>query len=156
MVTVKFFQKEEIADEKLKFSVIAAKYQGQWIFCRHKKRSTWEIPGGHRESGEGTDETAKRELYEETGATEFELKEVCIYGVDGGDEMTYGALYFAEVTALGMLPPEMEIGEIKLFDHLPDELTYPAIQPYLFEHIQGWLNLQSNPNELWDIYNGNQ
>ena len=45
-------------------------------------------------------------------------------------------LCFAEVTACGLLPPEMEIGQIELFDHFPSDLTYPAIQPYLFEHIQ--------------------
>ena len=25
---------------------------GKWVFCRHKERNTWEIPGGHREMGE--------------------------------------------------------------------------------------------------------
>lgn len=148
MMTVTFFPKDEIADEKLKFSVIAAKYQGKWIFARHKKRSTWEIPGGHREPGESAYETAKRELYEETGATEFDLKEVCVYGVEKDGEITYGMLCFAEVTALGLLPPEMEIGQIELFAHLPSELTYPAIQSYLFTHIQEWLNQQSNCVEL--------
>ena len=39
---------------------------------------------------------------------------------------------------------------IKLFDNIPGELTYPEIQPLLFEYIQGWLNLQNSPNELWD------
>ncbi len=156
MVTVKFFQKDEVADEKLKFSVIVSRYQGKWIFSRHKKRSTWEIPGGHRENGECTFETAKRELYEETGATEFELKEVCVYGVEKDGEITYGMLHFAEVTKLGPLPPEMEIGEIELFFYLPTSLTYPEIQPELFRYVQAWLNLQTNPNELWDIYDENR
>lgn len=144
MIKVNFWPKDQIADEKLKFSVITAKYQGKWIFSRHKKRITWEIPGGHREYGESTYETAKRELYEETGATEFDLKEVCVYSVDKNGEITYGMLCFANVTALGVLPPETEIGQIELCDHLPSELTYPEIQPYLFEYIQEWLNLQIN------------
>ncbi len=148
MLTVRFYEKTEVSDELLKFSVIAAKHEGRWIFCRHKKRSTWEIPGGHREPGESTFETAKRELHEETGAVDFDLSEVCIYGVDGGNEITYGMLYFAEVRTIGLLPPEMEIGEITFLNHMPKDLTYPAIQPYLFEHIQEWLNLQSRPNEL--------
>lgn len=141
MLTVKFYEKAEVADELLKYSVIAAKREGKWIFCRHKKRSTWEIPGGHREPGESTFETAKRELYEETGATEFDLQEVCVYGVDADGEITYGMLYVAEVKTLGTLPPEMEIGEITFLPNMPKELTYPAIQPYLFEHVQEWLNL---------------
>lgn len=148
MPTVTFYNQTEIADELLKFTVIAAKHNGKWIFCRHKQRTTWEIPGGHREPDEDILNTAKRELYEETGATEFEIKLVCVYCFND-----YGMLCFAEVKTLGELPPEMEIGEIKLFDTLPEELTYPAIQPHLYKYIQGWLNLQSNPDELWDVYN---
>ncbi len=143
MIRIMFFPKDTIPDEKLKFSVITAAYQGKWIFARHKKRSTWEIPGGHREPGEQPCETAKRELYEETGATEFDLREVCVYGVEKDGQITYGMLCFAQVTALGPLPPEMEIGEIKLCHDLPSALTYPQIQPHLFAHVQTWLAQQS-------------
>lgn len=141
-MTVLFFPKDIIPEERLKFSVIAATYQGKWIFVRHKKRSTWEIPGGHRESGERPYETAKRELHKETGAAEFDLQEICVYGVEKSGEITYGMLCFAKVTALGPLPPEMEIGEIKLCHELPSALTYPEIQPHLFAHVQTWLAQQ--------------
>ena len=66
MMIVKFY--DEVDDSLLKFAVIITKTNGKWVFCKHKKRSTWEVPGGHRESGESITETAKRELYEETGA----------------------------------------------------------------------------------------
>lgn len=59
---------EEIKDELLKFAVIIARTKEGFIFCKHKKRDTWEIPGGHREPGEIIIDTARRELYEETGA----------------------------------------------------------------------------------------
>lgn len=72
MITVTFHDPSKITDNLLKFAVIAARYNGKWIFCRHKQRDTWEIPGGHREPGENIAETAKRELHEETGAVEFE------------------------------------------------------------------------------------
>jgi len=136
---VNFYDISEVEDTLLKFAVISARYNGEWIFCRHKERSTWEIPGGHREPDENILETAKRELHEETGATEFDLEEVCVYGVDRDGEISYGLLCFAEVRKLGELPPEMEIGQIAFHNDLPKELTYPDIQPYLFEYIQGWL-----------------
>ena len=66
---VKFY--DSITDELLKFAVIISKSNGKWVFCKHKERDTFEVPGGHREENESIDETARRELYEETGATQF-------------------------------------------------------------------------------------
>ena len=126
---------DEIDDKLLKFAVIMAKYNGKWIFCRHKERSTWEIPGGHREQGENIFDTAQRELCEETGAEDFGLIPVSVYGVDRDGEVTYGGLFCADVDVLGKIPEEMEIAEIQLFDNLPENLTYPGIQPYLYERV---------------------
>jgi 8-oxo-dGTP diphosphatase len=59
-MTVKFFDTAD--DALLKFAVIMARYGDGWLFCRHKQRITWEIPGGHRESDEDIDAAARREL----------------------------------------------------------------------------------------------
>ena len=53
--------------------VIYATFNNKIVMCKHKDRDTWEIPGGHIEKGETPDIAAKRELFEETGSTEFEL-----------------------------------------------------------------------------------
>lgn len=156
MITVSFYNQYEIHDELLKFAVTAARYQEKWIFCCHKERASWEIPGGHREVGENILGTARRELYEETGAIDFEIKPVCVYGVTYEGQTTYGMLFFANIKTLGDLPPETEMTKIILADTLPKELTYPAIQPHLYKYIQEWLNLQSNPDELWDVYDENR
>ena len=128
---VKFFDLN--ADKPLKYAVICARYNGKWVFCKHKNRDTYEIPGGHREDGEDIEATAKRELWEETGAKDFDIYPVCIYSFTD-----YGMLYFAEIRSFGELPP-LEIEKIKLFDDMPKNLTYPAIQPYLFERVQKFL-----------------
>ena len=43
-------------------------------------------------------------------------------------------MFYAEIKELGDLP-ESEIGEVKLFDALPEKLTYPEIQPYLYNIV---------------------
>lgn len=68
---VKFFDLN--ADKPLKYAVICARYNGKWVFCKHKNRDTYEIPGGHREDSEDIETTAKRELWEETGAKNFDI-----------------------------------------------------------------------------------
>ena len=121
-------------EEELKYAVIVARFQGQWIFCRHKERPTWEIPGGHREPGESAGEAASRELWEETGAVSAKIEPVCVYGF-----YDLGMLFFAEVHELGPIPDASEIREITFCDSLPEELTYPHIQPALFERVKQWL-----------------
>ena len=43
---------ETVDDELLKYAVTIAKYQGRYLFCKHRERETLELPGGHREPGE--------------------------------------------------------------------------------------------------------
>ena len=143
-------------DEELAFAVIMARHDSQWIYARHKERTTWEIPGGHREAGETALDAARRELREESGAVDFTITPVCVYGVTRGDETTYGLLCKADVATLGPLDPAMEIAEIIHHPAMPDALTYPDIQPALYWQVQNWLNLQSAPDELWDVYDENR
>lgn len=126
---VTMYDKDE--EVELTFVVIVAYYKDKWIFVRHKERSTYEIPGGHIESEETVYEAGKRELREETGATDFTLKKIAIYGVDKNGFEDYGALFLAECFAFE--PLQYEIAEIKQFDDIPKNLTYPLIQPYLFD-----------------------
>ncbi len=131
MTQVRFY--ENIDELMLKFAVIITKSAGKWVFCKHKERTTYEVPGGHRESGESIEDTAKRELYEETGALEYTLTPVCVYSVqkDSGQE-TFGMLYYAEVTSFEE-ELHSEIEKVIFADDLPENWTYPDIQPKLIE-----------------------
>ncbi|MCL2862067.1 MAG: NUDIX domain-containing protein [Firmicutes bacterium] len=126
-----FAEISEIPDEKLTHAAVVSRFKGKWIFVRHKERSTWEIPGGRRNEGENIIDTAKRELFEETGATDFEIRTVCVYIVMR-EKPSYGLLAFAEIKKMGELPIS-EIEKIGLFDEIPDEQTYPNIHPKLIE-----------------------
>ena len=156
MTEVTFYQVDETEESKIKYVVIAVRYQRQWVFSRHKERVTWDMPGGHREAGETLLEAAERELWEETGATEYELHPVTVYGVKKDGSESYGILYYGDITVLEELPKEYEMAEVCLVDKLPEKLTYPDILPELFLKVQGWLNLQSSADELWDVYDENR
>lgn len=141
---VKFYN--TINDELLKFAVIISQSNGKWVFCKHKERDTYEVPGGHREASENLLETAKRELQEETGAVKFEIKPVCVYSVTGKNrvndtgEKTFGLLCFAEIIEFAKeLHSEME--KVVLMDELPENWTYPLMQPKL---IEKYLQVKNN------------
>ncbi len=135
---VKFY--DTVDDKLLKFAVIVAKSKGKWVFCKHKERDTYECPGGHRETGENIDDTARRELYEETGAIDYSIKPICVYSVTEPDNFngveTFGKLYFADITTFET-ELHSEIERIELFDGLPKKWTYPLIQPLLLKEVEG-------------------
>lgn len=129
---------DSVDDGLLKFAVIVAKSKGRWVFCKHKDRDTYEIPGGHRETGESIYETADRELREETGAIDYDLQPVCVYSVTvvGPQEceQTFGMLFYADIRTFES-ELHSEIEKIILTDELVTACTYPLIQPKLIAEV---------------------
>ena len=144
MTEVKFY--DDIEDELLKFAVIISKTQNKYVFCKHKDRNTWEVPGGHREQGENILDTAKRELYEETGALEFDIEPICVYSVTAPDNFdgkeSFGMLFFADIKCFET-ELHSEIERIVITSELPEMWTYPDIQPHLMEEAKkrGYLDM---------------
>ena len=140
MTEVKFFNPAYRPNIKLTYSVIAAKYGNTWLFVRHHRRDTWEIPGGHIEEDETSEKAAVRELMEETGAINFKLACVATYSVLKNGKTGFGRLYLAEISALVPVPDLSEIAEVRTMVSLPENLTYPDIQPLLFQRILEYLD----------------
>ena len=126
--------------EDYKYVITFALSNDKWVFCKHKKRNTWEASGGHIEKGETPIEAAKRELYEETGALKFDIKPICDYWACDEPHETKnitwanGMVFFAKVHLLGKIP-DSEMEEVGLFSKLPDNLTYKDIMQAIFPHI---------------------
>ena len=113
--------------ENYRYVVILSRYQGKILLSRHRERDTWETQGGHIEPGETPLQAARRELFEESGAVEYGIKPLFDYSFGG----SCGVAFEAEIQELGPLP-ESEMAEVRAFDALPENITYPAISPILF------------------------
>ena len=132
----------QVAEELLQFAVIIARTKGKWVFCKHRERDTYEVPGGRREAGETILETAKRELREETGAIDFTLKPVGVYSVKGKtrynqneEDEKFGMLFVADIFSFEN-ELHNEIEKILICDQLVENWTYPDIQPRLLEEAE--------------------
>ncbi|MFL0267963.1 NUDIX hydrolase [Candidatus Clostridium radicumherbarum] len=127
-----------IDKSKIIFVDIVAKYRGQWVLCKGKSKGSWECPGGHIENGETPEQASKRELWEETGAIEFDIKPVGYYGAKGSDgvmesvEEVFGQIYYADIKVIGELP-DFEIEKIELFKELPNNWTYSYAHPMFID-----------------------
>ncbi|GHC86025.1 hypothetical protein GCM10007079_29400 [Nocardiopsis terrae] len=99
-------------------SVVCLTYEGgRLLMVRHRRRA-WEFPGGHREPGEDLYATARREAYEEAGATLGEVRAMGYYVLSGGHTTV---VTHAEVTRLEPLSGEFETVEVRTFDCLPSD-----------------------------------
>ena len=122
--------------KEYKYVVILSEYNGKIVLSRHKQRTTWETQGGHIEQGETPLDAAKRELYEESGAVDFEIEPLCDYRA-WNEETGHGengVVFHAVIRRFDAIP-ESEMAEIKEFASLPEKLTYPAITPVVFEYL---------------------
>lgn len=115
-----------------KFVVVLSLYKGNYLLSRHQKRSTWETQGGHIEEGESPIKAAERELYEESGATDFNIIPAFDYWAGTAESGANGMVFIAEIKELAELP-QSEMAETHPFSELPANLTYPDITPLLFK-----------------------
>lgn len=89
--------------------------------------------------GEEIDDTAKRELYEETGALVFDINPICVYSVTAPNNFdgkeTFGMLYLADIK---LFEEELhnKIEKIVITTSLPNDWTYLEIQPKLIEEAK--------------------
>jgi len=129
MTNITFYDIDKVDDSLFEYAVIVARYKGKWVFCKNKTRK-WELPGGRREDGEAIANTARRELFEETGAVKFDMKPVCAYSIND-----YGLVFFAEIAEFGELP-DSEIERIAFFDDVPEDLSFPLYHSKIFAKVK--------------------
>lgn len=123
------------APEPLKYVVIFARMENQWLFVRHKRRTTYETVGGHIERGETPLEAARRELYEEGGVTDSELYELFDYCAEDEEGHAYGRV-FGSIGGMQGILPDYEMAEACLFGDVPIHTTYSVITNVLMDRVR--------------------
>lgn len=103
--------------EKSCGAIVYRKFHGntEILLIRHVKSGYWSFPKGHTEGSETEEETARREIMEETGLEVFMdtgFRETVVYSPKR--DTTKTVVYFvAKAKTYDFVPQEDEIGEIK-------------------------------------------
>ncbi|MDR0531261.1 MAG: GNAT family N-acetyltransferase [Oscillospiraceae bacterium] len=130
-------------------SIIVDNGQGEILLERRKDNGTWEYPAGSMELGESMDETAKRELFEETGLTAQKLELYDFLHTDtprsvypSGDVVYNVIARYVCTEWTGELRPQAsEVTELRWFpfDALPEEFP-----PHKVKNIEQYLAWRSS------------
>ncbi|WP_079510159.1 RNA deprotection pyrophosphohydrolase [Mesobacillus jeotgali] len=87
--------KENAFDKSARHVLVICTYRGEWLLTHHKERGL-EFPGGKAEAGETLEQTARREVMEETGAILKSIESIGEYQVGVGEESFVKRIYYAE------------------------------------------------------------
>ncbi len=99
----------------------------RFLMVWHKKRNGWEMPGGHVEEGETSEQAAAREFLEEAG---YEIRIVATRDIGGCD--VCAAVLGEKVT------DDCEMRS-ELFGALPEQLSFPREE---YEDTVPWAKRQ--------------
>ena len=145
-----FFNPGKITDDSITKVAVAVRLNAKWLFiCRHED-SLLDFPECQRSPNESTDHAVNRFLCSLNILDVEETRMICPYSYDENGKTIYGMLYFAAVKSL----PSSD--NFSLVAKLPDDLKRQEISRRLFTGTQGWLNMQTNADELWDVYDADR
>ena len=111
---------------KIEFVNCVAYQRDQILFCKWRDNNFWVIPGGRVDPGETAEETAHRELLEETGATLENIEVLCYIHCFMYNLEYWGMAHLGEIKELGSPLDLNEVSEAKLFSDFPENPSNPG------------------------------
>ncbi|WP_350300366.1 RNA deprotection pyrophosphohydrolase [Peribacillus frigoritolerans] len=100
---------------------VLSRYKGSWVLTKHRERGL-EFPGGKREEGESIEETAIREVYEETGGLVGQLQFLGQYKVHHPVKPFVKSIYYAALRGVEKKQNYLETDGPVFLEALPDIL----------------------------------
>lgn len=126
-------------------SVVIILNERNEVLLQKRHDGWWGLPGGLMDLGESFEETAKREVFEETGLEVENLKLLNVFSgskyylkIQNGDELySATALYFTKEASGKLQADYSESAELQYFalDNLPDGLT-DEYREFIEEYIE--------------------
>ena len=128
-------------------TVLVLDSQNRLLMMKRFESGNWGVPGGAMEPGETTEETAKRELLEETNLKAGDME---LFGVFSGPELYYRYPSGDEVYNVSIVYLTRDVyGDLKLTDEehiefgfflladLPEKIS-PPIKPILKKLVESF------------------
>ena len=114
------------------------KHNDKFVLCWHKKSQKWDHVGGFVEKNENPLEAAKRELFEETGAVDFDIFPIFDHESfhEDGTYFNNGRTYFVIVREFSELPNGSEMGKIGFFDKITENFRYGSNSEAIIENFK--------------------
>ncbi|MCX8129190.1 MAG: NUDIX domain-containing protein [Clostridia bacterium] len=122
-------------------AILIPYYKDGFILSFHKRRKSWEFPGGKREADETPEQCIEREAYEEAGIILEKMKLIGYYTIKKPGKKKKAAIFTARVENLVEKPEWSEMGKVECFKQLPENLSY---KDKVYETILEYLS--ENPN----------
>lgn len=126
-------------------TVLVLDAQNRLLMMKRSDNNKWGVPGGAMELGESTEETARRELFEETGLA---VEKLSLFNVFSGKELYYcypngDEVYMVTVVYLvqdgqddvKLLDGEHHEYQYFELDNLPENIS-PPIKPILKKLVE--------------------
>ena len=112
--------------DNINYVRVVMKHNGKFVLPFHRQSQKWDWVGGGVKKDETALEAMKRELFEETGAVDYDIFPIFDHESfnENGTHFNNARTYYAIVREFANLPDESEMDKIGFFDKIPVDFRY--------------------------------